>query len=68
MVDAMIGFIAEVLVLHFHQAAGEQAGAGEQHDGQGRLDDDQDLLRERGAVAGAAVGAAQSFGWIGVRG
>ena len=44
--DAVVGFVAEVLVLHVHEAAGEQAGAGEQDDGERRLEDDEDLLRK----------------------
>ncbi len=41
--DAMVGLVAEILVLHFLEAAGEQAGAGEQNDGERRLHDDEDF-------------------------
>ena len=38
--------VAEILVLHVHEAAREQAGAGEQDDGERRLKDDENLLRQ----------------------
>ena len=64
--DAVVGLIAEVLMLQFHQASGEQTSAGEEHHGQRCLDDDEDFLRERGAVARAAIGSAEGFGGIGM--
>src|ERR1700678_2644589 len=51
--NAVVGLVAEGLMLQFHQASGEQAGAAEQNHGQGCLDNDEDLLRKRGAIASA---------------
>jgi hypothetical protein len=47
---------------------GEHAGAGKQDDGEDYLGDDKGFLRERGAIAGAAVGSAQGFDGVGVGG
>ena len=67
-VDAVFGLKSEVLVLHLLQTAGEQAGSGEQDDGERGLHDDEGFLRKRGAVAGAAIGSAERFRRIGMRG
>jgi hypothetical protein len=64
----MVGLVAEVLVLELLQAAGEQACAGEQDDGERGLQDDEGLLREGGRIFGAAVRAAQGLGGIDVGG
>ena len=64
--NAVVGLVAEVLVLQFHQASGEQSRAGEEHNGQRCLDNDEDFLRERGAVASAAIGSAKGFGGVGM--
>src|ERR1700722_3873583 len=66
--EAAVRIEAEVLMFELAEAAREQACACKQHDGQRGLHDDENLLRQRGAVMCAAVGSAQGFGWIGVRG
>ncbi len=55
-------------MLHVEQAARKQTGARQQNDRQCRLHDDERFLRERRLVARAAIGAAQGFRRIGVRG
>ena len=66
--DAVVELVAEVLMLEVGQGAGEEAGAAEQDNGEGGLDDDQGFLRPGGVIAGAAIGSAKSFGGIGVGG
>ena len=66
--DAVVDVVAEVLMLEVGEGAGEQARAGEQDDGEGGLDDDEGFLRPGGVIAGAAIGAAESFDGIGVGG
>ena len=55
-------------MLHFRKATREQARTSQENYRQGRLHDDQGLLRKRSAVARAAVRAAKSFSGIDVRG
>ena len=64
----MVDLVTEVLMLQFLQAVRQQARPGEQHHRERRLHDDEDLLRDRRAVARGAVCAAQRLRRIGMRG
>ncbi len=66
--DPMVRLIAEVLVLQLLKAVRQQARTGEQHHRECRLHNHQDLLRDRGPVPRAAVGAAQCLRRLGTRG
>ena len=66
--DAVIGLEAKALMLEIAQAAGQQTCAREQDDGERGLHYDQDFLRQRSAVAGAAIGPAQSLNRVAVGG
>ena len=64
---AVGGGDAEILVLKIGQRLGHQDCAGEQDQRQRSLKDDQRFLRQRGAITGGAVDAAQRFGRLSMR-
>src|SRR5215469_7147792 len=66
--DTVVYFVTKILMLHFREAAREQACTSQQNYGQGCLHDDQGLLRKRSAVARAAIRTAKSFSGIDVGG
>ena len=65
--DASLHLIAEVLMFELVQASRQHRRAGDEHDGQRRLHDEQRRPRERRMIAGAAARPAQRLDRIGAR-
>lgn len=64
---ASLHFVAEVLVFEVRETSREHGGAGDHHDGQRCLNDQQRGARAGRMMAGAAARAAQRIDWIGPR-